>query len=73
LDDVIHIGGDALAYQYATVYAWRNDRDEAFRWLDRGFQRHDGGLTALKADRYVANLRGDARYAQLLEKLHLPR
>lgn len=65
--------GDSLSYQYAMVYAWRNDTDAAFHWLERAYQIHDGGLIYLKHDRALARLRGDPRYAELLRKLSLPR
>jgi TolB-like protein len=64
--------GDSLSYQYAMIYAWRNDKDAAFRSLERGFQVHDGGLIYLKHDRFMDNLRGDPRFAALLKKLNLP-
>ena len=32
------------AYQIAEVYAFRNQPDEAFEWLDRAYAQHDGGL-----------------------------
>jgi TolB-like protein/DNA-binding winged helix-turn-helix (wHTH) protein/Flp pilus assembly protein TadD len=56
----------------ATVYALRNERDEAFKWLDRAYAQHDGGLIFLKIDPMLKNLRGDPRYATFLKKLHLP-
>jgi TolB-like protein/Tfp pilus assembly protein PilF len=71
-DEAIRMGGDPLAYQYAQINAWRNEKDAAFHWLERGFQIHDGGLVYLKHDRFMANLRGDPRYAALLKKLNLP-
>jgi len=56
----------------ATAYAVRNQRDEAFEWLDRAYAQHDGGLIFLKIDPLLKNLHSDPRYAALLKKLHLP-
>jgi TolB-like protein len=64
--------GNNMAYQIACVYAGRKDRDGAFRWLERGFKQRDEGLTALKVDPLLANLRQDPRYKALLRKMNLP-
>jgi serine/threonine-protein kinase len=60
------------AWSIATVYALRNQRDEAFKWLDRAYAQHDGGLIFIKIDPLLKNLHSDPRYTALLEKLHLP-
>jgi TolB-like protein/DNA-binding winged helix-turn-helix (wHTH) protein/cytochrome c-type biogenesis protein CcmH/NrfG len=60
------------AWSIATVYALRNQRDEAFEWLDRAYTQHDGGLIFIKIDPLLKNLHNDPRYTALLEKLHLP-
>ena len=72
LEAAIRKAGDPLAYQYAQVCAWNNDKDGAFRWLDRAVQLNDGGLIYLKHDRYLARLRDDPRYTALLKRLNLP-
>ena len=72
LEEAVRRYGEALSYQYAMVYAWRNDREAAFRTLERARQIHDGGLIYLTYDRALANLRGDPRYAALLKELNLP-
>ena len=60
------------AWSIATVYALRNQRDEAFKWLDRAYGQHDGGLIFIKIDPLLRNLHGDPRFAALLKKLNLP-
>jgi serine/threonine-protein kinase len=64
--------GHSAAYQIATVFAWRGDRESAFQWLDRAYQQADGGLVDLKTDPMLRSLRGDPRYADLLRKMKLP-
>ena len=49
----------------------RNQRDEAFKWLDRACAQHDGGLIFLKIDPLLKNFHSDPRYAALLKKLNL--
>jgi len=60
------------AFSIAIVYAFRNQRNEAFQWLDRAYAQHDGGLIFIKIDPLLKNLHSDPRYTALLEKLHLP-
>ena len=60
------------AYQIAEVYAYRGQVDQAFEWLDRAYNQHDGGLMLLKTDLLLNSLRNDPRYAQMLKKLNLP-
>jgi TolB-like protein/DNA-binding winged helix-turn-helix (wHTH) protein/cytochrome c-type biogenesis protein CcmH/NrfG len=60
------------AWSIATVYALRNQRDEAFKWLDRAYAQHDGGLILIKIDPLLKNLHGDPRYTAFLNKIHLP-
>ena len=60
------------AYQIAQVYAWREEKDKAFDWLDRAYRQRDGGLTYITYDRFMNGLRGDPRYKALLRKLKLP-
>jgi TolB-like protein/DNA-binding winged helix-turn-helix (wHTH) protein len=64
-----HAGG---AYQIAEVYAFRNQSDKAFEWLDRAYTQHDDGLASTKVDPVLKNLHGDPRYAAFLKKLNLP-
>lgn len=59
-------------YLIASAYAFRNQPDEAFEWLDRGFVRHNDGLIQMKIDPLLKNLHNDSRYAALLKKLNLP-
>jgi len=61
-----------MAYQIAEVYAFRNQSDEAFEWLDRAYAQRDGGLIATKVEPLLKNLHGDPRFAAFLKKLNLP-
>jgi serine/threonine-protein kinase len=72
LDQLIAKKGQAWAYQIAEVYAWRGEKDKAFEWLQRGYDRHDGGLCNIKIDALLFSLRGDARFGAMLKKMKLP-
>jgi len=64
-----HAGG---AYQIAEVYAFSNQRDEAFEWLDRAYAQRDSGLIETKVDPLLKSLHNDPRFAAFLKKLNLP-
>jgi hypothetical protein len=52
------------------VYAWRNEKDKAFEWLDRAYAQRDWGLSALKGELLFRNLFRDPRWTVFLrEKL----
>jgi DNA-binding winged helix-turn-helix (wHTH) protein/TolB-like protein len=60
------------AFSVAVVYAYRNQRNEAFDWLNRAYAEHDNNLSGTAVFPFLNNLRGDARYTALLRKLKLP-
>lgn len=60
------------AYQIAGVFAWRNEHDTAFDWLQRAVSQRDAGLQYLKYDPALRSLRSDPRYLRLLQQLGLP-
>jgi len=59
-------------YRIAEVYAFRNQSDEAFEWLDRAYGQRNAGLILAKVDPLLKSLRHDPRYAALLKKLNFP-
>jgi tetratricopeptide (TPR) repeat protein len=63
--------GDTADYQYAQVYAQRNDADSAIRFLDKAFDARDPGLASLRADPFFDLIRGDPRFAQIIRKVDL--
>jgi TolB-like protein/Tfp pilus assembly protein PilF len=56
----------------AGVYAWRGEKDEAFRWAERAYTERDVGITWLTIDFDFRGLRDDPRYKALLKKMNLP-
>jgi hypothetical protein len=59
------------AYQIAEVFAFRNQSDEAFQWLDRAYAQRDAGLPLTKVDPLLKSLHSDPRFAAFLKKIHL--
>ncbi len=72
LSEVIAKYHSSDAYGVAEAYAFRNQPDEAFEWLDRAYAQRDGGLIATKVDPLLKNLHKDPRYAAFLKKLNFP-
>jgi hypothetical protein len=60
------------AYQIAEVYAFRNQPETAFEWLDRAYTQRDGGLVLTKVDPLLKSLHNDPRFAAPLKNLDLP-
>jgi TolB-like protein/DNA-binding winged helix-turn-helix (wHTH) protein len=60
------------AFQIAQVYAFRNQSDRAFEWLERAYAQRDGGLVETKVNPLLKSLHNDPRYAAFLKKIHLP-
>ena len=71
LDETIAKYAQSSAFQIAEIYAWRNEKDKAFEWLDRAVAQDDGGLPAILIDPLLANVRDDPRFAVVLKKLNL--
>jgi serine/threonine-protein kinase len=60
------------AFEIATIYAFRNQPDEAFEWLDRAYAQRDPSLMATNVEPLLNSLHKDPRYAAFLKKIHLP-
>jgi len=59
------------AYQIAEVYAYRNDKDHAFEWLERARRQRDAGLPGLRTDTLLPNLHDDPRWDAFLSTMGL--
>ena len=71
LDELIASHAADSTYQIGEAYAWRGEKDKAFKWLDRAIRQRDSGLNGIRYDPLLENLRGDARYGKLLQRLKL--
>jgi serine/threonine-protein kinase len=58
-------------YQVAEVYGARGEADKAFEWLEKTFADRDPGLSYMKMDPNLANIRSDPRWTPLLRKIGL--
>jgi TolB-like protein/DNA-binding winged helix-turn-helix (wHTH) protein/Tfp pilus assembly protein PilF len=72
LQELIAKYGTHDAFEIAAVYAFRNQRDEAFDWLDRACAQHEANLALANLWPELKSLHGDPRYTAFLKKIHLP-
>jgi TolB-like protein len=59
-------------YLIAELHAFRNEKDEAFLWLEKAYNKKDSWLYWLKGDPLLKNLQGDSRYKPFMKKMNLP-
>jgi TolB-like protein/class 3 adenylate cyclase/Tfp pilus assembly protein PilF len=63
--------GWTAAYQVAEAYAYRNEVDKAFEWLERAYGQRDPGVTYSATDVLLRSLHADPRWQPFLRKLGL--
>ena len=54
------------------VYATLGEKDQAFEWLEKAYQRRSGELIGLKFVPLGEDIRADSRFADLLRRMGLP-
>jgi TolB-like protein/Tfp pilus assembly protein PilF len=59
-------------YEIATVHAGLGERDRAFEWLEKAYERREPFLTRFRMDPRVWSLRADPRFEQLLRRMNFP-
>jgi eukaryotic-like serine/threonine-protein kinase len=59
-------------YNVAVIYAGLGDKDEAFRWLEKGYEQRSSGMPYLTTDPFWYGMRSDPRYVDLLRRMGLP-
>jgi TolB-like protein/DNA-binding winged helix-turn-helix (wHTH) protein len=64
-------GSPASPTMVAEVYAYLGDSEQAFEWLEKGFQERDGFLVGLK-DPVWQPLRSDPQFQDLVRRIGLP-
>jgi DNA-binding winged helix-turn-helix (wHTH) protein/TolB-like protein len=58
-------------FSIAVNYARLGNKDEAFAWLEKAIEARASGVSELKIDPVLDNLRSDPRYTKLLERMNL--
>jgi TolB-like protein/Flp pilus assembly protein TadD len=72
LKKLITGGADNYAYEIAEVYAYRGERDEALKWLERAYAQKDSTLKWIARDPTMAKLEVDPRYKAFVRRMNLP-
>jgi TolB-like protein/DNA-binding winged helix-turn-helix (wHTH) protein/Tfp pilus assembly protein PilF len=75
LRDILHgaKNREDLALQLAMVYAALGENDQAFAWLEKAYQRREGGLILFNAGPEFQSLHLDPRFDDLTQRVGLPR
>jgi tetratricopeptide (TPR) repeat protein len=60
------------AFEIAVIYAFLNERDEAFEWLAQAERENAVGLTYVRVDPRLNSLRDDPRFDELLKRRSKP-
>jgi tetratricopeptide (TPR) repeat protein len=58
-------------FQIAEVYAFRNEPDKAFEFLESAFMQKDPGFLLIRVSPFLDNIRQDPRYRELLKRVNL--
>jgi tetratricopeptide (TPR) repeat protein len=72
LDEFIEKYTGGAEFQVALIYAYRNENDLAFDWLDKAYDNRDVGLPLMLLNPLLANLHDDPRWNIFLDKMGLP-
>jgi serine/threonine protein kinase/tetratricopeptide (TPR) repeat protein len=59
-------------YLSAGIYAGLDDKDEAFRLLEKAYEQHSATMPYLGIDVFWDRMRSDPRYTDLLRRMELP-
>jgi adenylate cyclase len=59
-------------FYVAGDFAALGDKDRAFDWLEKAYQKRDFYLTEIKGHPYMDPLRSDPRYGDLLKRMEIP-
>jgi TolB-like protein/Tfp pilus assembly protein PilF len=69
----VRSAGNSAPVNVAILYAYRGERDQAFRWLEKAVDDRDMSLGhKFRNEPKLEPLRGDPRYKALLRKMNLP-
>jgi TolB-like protein/Tfp pilus assembly protein PilF len=73
LDELLEILPQRYVEPYfiASIYTALDEKDQAFAWLEKGFEDHIASMANLKVDPMLDNLRDDPRFESLLQRMGL--
>jgi TolB-like protein/Flp pilus assembly protein TadD len=68
LEEMIDRYADDGPYNIGFMYAYRDQPDQAFEWLEIALKLHDAGLGQIVVEPKIAKLRSDPRWIPFLER-----
>ena len=68
-NQIIEEYGSEMALQLAEIYAYSNQIDNSFNWLENGYEHHDMGLNEMLLDPELVNLHKDPRWDAFINKM----
>ena len=71
LEELVTTLADTGAFQIAEAFAYRDDRDQAFAWLERARAQRDAGMSMVQASPSLRGLHDDPRWRPFVEKVGL--
>ena len=71
LQALIDSFGWTAAYQVAEVYAYRNEVEKAYEWLERAYAQRDPGVVYTATDKLLRPLHRDPRWRPFLDRMRL--
>jgi hypothetical protein len=73
IDELKQLSGQQYvpATNIALIYAGLGEKDQAFAWLEKGYEQHAFPMQSLKPDPRWDNLRSDPRFADLLRRIRI--
>jgi serine/threonine protein kinase/tetratricopeptide (TPR) repeat protein len=60
------------SYLLAMIYSGLGDKNNAFSRLNKAFEEHSASMVFVKSDPFLAGLRSDPRFPELLRRMGLP-
>jgi hypothetical protein len=60
------------AYDIAMVYLGLGEKEQAYRWLEQGFEERSAWMVYLNLDPRLDGLRADPRFQELVHRVGLP-
>ena len=69
LQTLISEFGWTAAYQVAEAYAYRNEVEKAFEWLERAYGQRDPGVTYSATDVILRSMHSDPRWQPFMQRM----
>jgi len=71
IDNILNDPDQIIPTALAGTYAWRGEKDLAFKWLEIAYENRSTSLVYFLRNRWSAKLEDDPRYPVFIEKLGL--